>query len=105
MAKFRGKIGYAVPKETSPGVWKDVIEERTYTGDVLRTYSTTENSGSLNDNINVSAEISIVSDPFADQHFYMMKYVDYWGTKWKVKRVDPKYPRLILTLGGVYNGR
>lgn len=105
MAKFFGAIGYAVTSETKPGVYEEQIIEREYFGDVNRNIRKLENSEYLNDDINVSNEISIVSDPFANENFYSMRYAEFMGTKWKITSVEVKYPRLILTLGGVYNGQ
>ena len=104
MAKFYGKIGYAMIKETTPGVWVEEIVERSYYGDVIRNIRRLQGSENLNDDINVSNEISIVADAFANQNFYSMRYVEYMGAKWKVSSVEVKYPRLILNIGGVYNG-
>ena len=105
MAKFFGAIGYAVTSETKPGVYEEQIIEREYFGDVNRNIRKLENSEYLNDDINVSNEISIVSDPFANENFYSMRYVKFMGAKWKISSVEVKYPRLILTLGGLYNGQ
>lgn len=105
MAKFYGPIGYAIPKETSPGVWTDQITERYYAGDVTRNnfrWSSSQNS--TNDDLNINNQISIISDPFATDNCYSMKYVGFMGTKWKITNVEVQYPRLILTIGGVYNG-
>ena len=104
MAKFYGKIGYAEMLETSPGVWQEQITERDYFGDLNRNTRTAQSSNQLNDNINISNEISILADPFANQNFHLMRYVEYMGTKWKITNVEVQYPRLILTVGGVYNG-
>ncbi len=104
MAKFYGKIGYAMTKETTPGVWVEEIVERSYYGDVIRNIRRLQGSENLNDDINVSNEISIVADAFANQNFHSMRYVEYMGAKWKVSSVEVKYPRLILNIGGVYNG-
>ena len=104
MAKFYGKIGYAMTKETTPGVWVEEIVERSYYGDVIRNIRRLQGSENLNDDINVSNEISIVADAFANQNFHSMRYVEYMGAKWKVSSVEVKYPRLILNMGGVYNG-
>ena len=105
MATSFGAIGYAVTSETTPGVYEEQIIEREYFGDVNRNIRKLENSEHLNDDINVSNEISIVSDPFANENFYSMRYAEFMGTKWKITSVEVKYPRLILTLGGVYNGQ
>lgn len=104
MAKFYGKIGYAKTVETNPGVWQEQITERSYFGDLGRNTRMLQSSSQLNDNINISNEISIVADPFANQNFHLMRYVEFMGAKWKITNVEVKYPRLILTVGGVYNG-
>ena len=33
-----------------------------------------------------------------------MAYAEIMGTKWKISEVEVQYPRLILTIGGVWNG-
>lgn len=105
MAKFYGVIGYAEPVETKPGVWTDKITERNYFGDVLRdTSSWSTSSDSTNDNLNINNQISVVADPFAYQNVRFMKYVVFMGAKWKIKSVEIKHPRVILSIGGVYNG-
>ena len=105
MSKFYGEIGYAVTKETAPGVYTETVEKRNYYGDLLRNSRSTQTSGQVNDNINISNEISIVADPFAMENFHSMLYVNYMGANWKVSNVEVRYPRLILTIGGVYNGQ
>lgn len=104
MAKFFGVIGYSVTNETSPGVWEEDIIERDYYGDLVRNVRKTQSSDGLNDDINVANEISIVADPFANENFHSMRYVHFMGAKWKIMSVEVQYPRLILTIGGVYNG-
>lgn len=104
MAKYYGKIGYATSEEVKPGVWKKRITEREYFGDVIRNTRKLQSSGNLNDNIIVSNEISIIADPFANENFHSMLYVEFMGAKWKISNVEVQYPRLILTIGEVYNG-
>lgn len=105
MAKFYGPIGFAVMTEIRPGVHKEQIVEHNYYGDLIRNTRRLESSGDLNDNINVANEISIVADPFANENFHSMRYIEFMGAKWKISNVEVKYPRLILTIGGVYNGQ
>ena len=105
MAKYFGKIGYAEQVETAPGVWEEQITEHQYYGDVVRNNRKLESSGDINDNINVSMEISIVADPYAIQNFHAMRYVEFMGSLWKIHSVEVNYPRLILSIGGVYNGQ
>lgn len=104
MAKFYGKIGYAAITETKPGVWEEAITEREYFGDLLRNNCKRQASEYLNDDVNISNQISIVADPFAYENFYTMAYVTFMNAKWKIIDVEVQYPRLILTVGGVYNG-
>jgi len=104
MAKFYGPIGYAVTTETTPGVWTEEITEHFYYGDLLQNVRRLQSGDHLNDDINISNKISILADPFAYTNFHTIRYVEFMGTKWKVSEVDVQYPRLILTIGGVYNG-
>lgn len=102
MAKFYGAVGYAETVERSPGVWVEEIVERNYFGEQKRYSRQLQTTDKVNDNIDITAEISIVADPYAIQHFHAIRYVEFMGVKWKVTKVVPEYPRLLLTLGGVY---
>ena len=104
MGKWAGKIGFAVPKETTPGVWKDEIVQRTYYGDMIRNTRRLQSSGNLNDNLVIANELSIIADPYANENFHAIRYVEFMGTKWKISGVQVQFPRLILELGEVYNG-
>ena len=103
MPNWYGKIGYGVTEETSPGVWTEEIVERQYYGDIIRNLRRLETSDQVNDNVSVSNEISIVSDPYAFENFHSIRWVEFMGSKWKVTSVEVQYPRLLLSLGGVYN--
>ena len=103
MPKWYGKIGYGVTEETSPGVWTEEIVERQYYGDIIRNLRRLETSDQVNDNVSVSNEISIVSDPYAFENFHSIRWVEFMGAKWKVSSIEVQYPRLVLSLGGVYN--
>ena len=102
MAKWFGKIGYAVTEETEPGIWEETIIEREYYGDMTSDRRKHQNSGEVNDNINLANVISIIADPFAYQNCSNMAYVEIMGSKWKISDVEVQRPRLILTVGGVY---
>lgn len=105
MAKFYDIVGYAETKETAPGVWEEFETARYYKGTVTRNVKKYENSGNLNDNIAVSVNISIVADLYAEQNWFNIRYVRWAGVNWKVREVDASQrPRLILTLGEIYNG-
>lgn len=104
MAKWHGAIGYAEMVETKPGLWVEEITERSYYGDSYRNTRLLQNSGDINDNVNIGNQISIVADPYANQNFHAMRYVMFMGSKWKITNVEVQFPRLILTIGGLYNG-
>ena len=104
MAKFYGNIGFAETVETEAGVWVEETTVRPYYGELVRNTRRLENSGGVNDNINISNDISIIADPYANHNFHSIRYIEFMGVKWKVSNIEVKYPRLILTIGGVYNG-
>lgn len=106
MGKWYGTIGYAVREEVRPSVWEDVITEYNYFGDTERNPSSRSTpSGNVNDNIIITNVISFVADPFARQHFHLIRYAEYMGVLWKVTNAEVRHPRLVLTLGDVYNGK
>lgn len=106
MAKFYGIVGFMTPKDNGNGVWADEIVEQKYFGDIVKSqygYSY-QSSGNLNDDITVSNDISIIADSFANEHYSAIRFVELNGTRWKVTSVSMQYPRLVLSIGGVYNG-
>lgn len=104
MAKFYGKVGYAITGETKPGVWVDQIIEKDAFGDFLTNRWQLETSGGVNDNIDSNHSISIIMDPFITENYHLIKYVKFMGVAWRVKTAELSYPRIKLTLGGEYNG-
>jgi hypothetical protein len=102
--RFSGKVGYGVTVETAPGVWADVITEHSYLGDVVRNTLTFQDGESVNNDLSVSNSISIVADAYANEHFFAIRYVEWVGALWAVSSVELQSPRLLLRLGGVYNG-
>jgi hypothetical protein len=103
MARFCGKVGYVTREETAPGVWEDAIVTRTYYGDVIRNKSMWQIGESINDDINISTDISIMADAYAYQHFSEIRFVEFMDAKWKVTSASPERPRITLTLGGLCN--
>ena len=104
MAKWHGVIGCIETKETTPGVWTPVVTERNYSGDLLRSSNRwVPSQDSTNDNLNANHQISIIADAFANENCRSMKYVEFMGNKWKITSIEMNFPRLILSIGGVYN--
>lgn len=106
MGKFHGVIGYSVPIQTEAGVFRTDVQivERNVYGDELQASSKWVEGRNVNDDLKVNTKISIIADAYAMQHFSQIKYCVWMGIKWKVIEIQPKRPRLILTLGGEYNG-
>ena len=105
MAKYYGIIGFAELVENTPGVWTEEITERYYYGDDIRdTRKLQVSSAGINDNINVANKLSILADPYANEKIFDMRYAEFRGAKWKITDVEVQYPRLVLMLGGLYNG-
>lgn len=105
MSKWFGKIGFSETVDIGNGVWKNSIVEKKYYGDITKNYTNYQlQSDKVIDNIDISNELSIISNHYANENYSAIKYAEVMGTKWRVKKVELRYPRLILILGGVYNG-
>lgn len=107
MSKWYGNIGFVDGvNENVPGVHTENITELPYFGDVIKNTRQLQNVNLRNDSINVSNQISIVADPYADVHIHDMRYVVFQGAKWEISNVDvSERPRLLLSLGGLWNGQ
>ena len=97
-------VGFAEIKTNELGVSVETVTPRAYYGDVTRNIRRLQTTENLNDDVQINNEFSIVADPYANENFHAIRYVEYMGTKWKVSAVEVRYPRLILNAGGVYNG-
>lgn len=104
MAKWSGKIGFAEQTVTRPGVWSETVVERSYKGDLIQNLIRNQAANQVLDDLNITNKISIVADLHASQNIPMMRYVTYKGAKWKITSVESVPPRLILSVGGLYNG-
>lgn len=100
--KYFGVIGYAKTVETRPSVWEEQVIEREYYGDVLQVSKRYQSTEYVNDNIEITNRFSIVADPFAYENFAFLRYITWMGQKWKVSSVEVEYPRLIISIGGLY---
>lgn len=105
--RFYGKVGYvrSIEKDpiNSPSVYTEEIKEVNYYGDVLKLNSRWEKGTGVNDDISIGHQISILADPFSYENFSWIRYVEFMGAKWKITNIEVERPRIILTLGGLYN--
>lgn len=104
MSKYSGVIGFATSVEINPGVWEDQIEEKAYRGDILRNTRRWDDDTKINNNIKLNNRVSILSDLYLQQHIPYIKYIEWNGVKWKVGEAEINRPRIIFSLGDVYNG-
>jgi hypothetical protein len=104
--RFHGAVGYAETQQaTSPGVFEEIITERTYFGDVISASRRLETPvETLNNNVALENSIAIVADAFALSNFTTMRYVTWNGQRWKITNVEIRRPRLVLTIGELWNG-
>lgn len=105
MARYSGVIGYAKEAELVNGIWENnEVIERHYYGDVSRISRSLQNGSDVLPDFRVNNSISVVADAYAFKHFHLIKYIKWEGTNWAVSSIEVQRPRLVITLGGVYNG-
>lgn len=104
MARFFGNVGYVISTNPSPGVYDQESISREYFGDEIKSGSRWKSGDVINDDVIITNEISIVADPFAYTNFSAIRWVGWMDNKWKVESIRIERPRLILSLGGIYNG-
>lgn len=104
MAKFFGKVGYAHSTNGQNGVWTEVITEKPVYGDVLRNARRLTSGAEVNPDLSIDNSLSILADPYSLENIFAIRYVEWAGALWTVSSVEVQSPRLLLRLGGVYNG-
>ena len=105
--RFYDSVGYSIQteSETQPGVMNESIVEHKYFGDVLKNGKRNESTQNLIDDISLDNEFSIIADKFARDNFHAMKYIIFYGVKWRISSVDASSPpRIKIRINGVYNG-
>jgi hypothetical protein len=107
MGLFYGPIGFVetIEDPVGSGIWKEQPTERRYRGEVSR-YSKrwSDNSQKVNPNLTITNTISIVADPYISNHLYALRYIKWLGGYWEIASAEVENPKIILSIGGVYNG-
>ena len=103
MPKIHCEVGYETFEDTGLGDYEPVVTKRHYKGDLITVSKSFNQNEGINDDLRVSNRISLIADAYAYDHFFGIVYVYWAGQRWKVSNVTVERPRLILTLGGVYN--
>ena len=106
MARFYGPIGFItnIEEPEGSGIWIEKPIERKYRGLITRNSKRWDNGEGINKNLNISNTISIVADPYLSNNLNAIRYIKWLGGYWEINSVDVESPRLILSIGGVYNG-
>ena len=102
--KFYGNIGFAVVEDLGEGIWKEKITDKKYAGDILQLQRNRDSGEHINDGLRMNCRISVLMDPWFQDHFSQVRYVEYMNSKWIAESLDPQYPRVNITLGGLYHG-
>lgn len=104
MTKFFGRIGYVHSVDRQNGVWEEEAVERMLYGDVVRNTRRLITGEDLNSDLTTGNSISVVADDYANENIFAIRYVEWRGSLWFVADVEVQAPRLLLRLGGLYNG-
>lgn len=104
MSKWFGKLGFVETKETELSVHSEIVTERDCYGDLTRNTRRNQSSDKVNDDISLANTLSVIADPYVQEHFCNLRYVTLYGRKWKVTDASVEYPRIVLTLGGLWHG-
>lgn len=105
MSRYFGNVGYVFTTETAPSVFVEQAVERPYKGDELTIYRRLEKGEGVNDNVEIGNQFSILADAYAYENFFAIRYLTWMGQRWKVSKVTIQRPRLIMDIGGIWNGR
>ena len=104
MAKFSGLVGYITQGESIPGVWSPIENPVFMKGDMIRQSASYRDSGKVNSDVALNHRVSLLGDAYAFDNYYAIKWIEINGRKWEVTSVEIQRPRLIVTVGGLWNG-
>lgn len=102
MSRFSGKLGFVMTRETEEGVWLEDKIEIPVKGTIRSLYLRNDNNSSVNTNLRLTNEVSILLDSKIETYLETLKYVIWKGSKWEVQSIGVNYPRLTINLGGLY---
>lgn len=105
MARYFGSVGYVEDVETAPSVYKSQVTERPYYGDEIIVNRRLEKGEGVNDNVEIGNQFSILADAYAYEHFFAIRYITWMGKRWKVTKATVQRPRVVLDIGGLWNGK
>lgn len=106
MAKVKCQIGFLEEQvESAPGVYTNVITERSYKVNVIKVTAKQQEGEHLNRDISLLNTFSIIADAYLQNTLFAMKYIKWMGVRWTISDIDPStHPRITFRVGVVYNG-
>lgn len=105
MTKYAGLVGYVTQEEKVPGVWSSIPDSKLMKGDFIRQSSSSQNDDKVNSDITLNHRVSLIGDAYAFGNYYNIKWIEIDGTKWEVPSVEVQRPRIIVSVGGLWNGQ
>ena len=102
MSRFSGRLGFVVTRETEEGVWLEDKIELPAKGTIRSLYVRNDNNSSVNSNLRLTNEVSVLLNSKFQTYLNTLKYVVWKGSKWEVQSIGVTYPRLTINLGGPY---
>lgn len=102
MSRFSGKLGFVRTRETEEGVWLEDSVEIPVKGTIRSLYVRNDNNSSVNTNLRLTNEVSVLLNSKIQTCLETLKYVIWKGSKWEVQSIGVNYPRLTINLGGLY---
>lgn len=103
MSKYAGLVGYVTQEESVPGVWSPVDKAVMTKGDIIRQSSSVQNDDKVNSDVTLNHRVSLIGDAYAFNNYFNLKWIEIGGRKLEVTSVELQRPRLIVTVGGLYN--
>ena len=103
MAKYSGRIGYTSIVETEPGLYEEKISYTKCCGSVLSKRLSDVSINEINHELQMRNRLSIIAKDSMFNGVQNIACAEYAGTFWTVTDAEIVYPRIILTLGGIYH--
>lgn len=110
MSKFTGLVGFITQEESIPGVWSPIENSKKMRGDLISSSATNGNgsriadSGKVNDDVSLNHRVSLLGDYYTFNNYLNIKWIQIGGRKLEVSSIELQRPRVILTVGGLWNG-
>lgn len=104
--KYSGLAGFNEKDiEVRPGVLQNQIKERRIKGNVLNYgHYNSDTPNSMQQDVSIRNRLSIIMDPYIKKNFNNILYVTFMNVRWSISSLTINGNRVILDLGGVYNG-